>query len=380
MVSDVPVGAFLSGGLDSSAVVAFARQHEQTEPLRCFTMTFSEGRLASEGPPDDLPYARRAAQALGVQLEEVTVGPATMDDLSAMVYQLDEPQADLAPLNVGLISQSARAAGIKVLLSGAGGDDIFSGYRRHQSLHLEPVWSWLPQSARGALRSLSQRMPTRHATLRRAVKVFGQAHRTPDERIASYFYWLDPEHGDALFVGDALRDARPASGDALVDRVQSLPSTMPRLNKMLYLDTKYFLPDHNLNYTDKMSMAHGVEVRVPLLDYEVVRHAGRLRVEDKQRGPTTKWVFRKAMEGILPRDVIYRPKAGFGVPLRAWMSSALRPLVDDVLSERSLSARGIFDPGAVRALIDLDRRGSIDAAYPILSLACIELWCRAFLP
>jgi asparagine synthase (glutamine-hydrolysing) len=380
MVSDVPVGAFLSGGLDSSAVVAFARQHQQAEPLRCFTIGFSQGKTATEGVADDLPYARRAARALGVALEEVTVGPATMDDLTAMVYQLDEPQADLAPLNVGLISRSARAAGVKVLLSGAGGDDIFSGYRRHQSLQLEPVWSWLPQPARGALRGLSQRMPTRHPAMRRAVKVFGHAHRTPDERIASYFYWLDPERGDSLFAGEALRDARPASSDALLDCVQALPSTMPRLNKMLYLDTKYFLPDHNLNYTDKMSMAHGVEVRVPLLDYEVVRHAGRLRVEDKQRGPTTKWVFRKAMEGILPREVIYRPKAGFGVPLREWMSNALRPLVDDVLSERSLSARGIFDPGAVRALIDLDRRGAIDAAYPILSLACIELWCRAFLP
>jgi asparagine synthase (glutamine-hydrolysing) len=201
-----------------------------------------------------------------------------------MVWQLDEPQADLAPLNVGLISRSARAAGIKVLLSGAGGDDIFSGYRRHQSLQLEPVWSWLPQPARGALRGLSRRVPTRHPAMRRAVKVFGQAHRTPDERIASYFYWLDPEQGDSLFAGDALRDARSGSGDALLDCVHKLPPSMPRLNKMLYLDTKYFLPDHNLNYTDKMSMAHGVEVRVPLLDYEVVRHAGRLRVEDKQRG------------------------------------------------------------------------------------------------
>jgi asparagine synthase (glutamine-hydrolysing) len=209
--------------------------------------------------------------------------------------------------------------------------------------------------------------------------VFSQAHRSSDDRIASYFYWLDPEHGNALFEGDALRDARPSSGDALLDCVQSLPADMPRLNKMLYLDTKFFLADHNLNYTDKLSMAHGVEVRVPLLDYEVVRHAGRLRVEDKQRGPTTKWVFRKAMEGILPRDVIYRPKAGFGVPLREWMSKGLMPLVDEVLSEKSLAARGIFSATAVRRLIDLDRRGAIDAAYPILSMACIELWCRRFL-
>jgi len=379
MVADVPVGAFLSGGLDSSAVVAFARRHEQAEPLRCFTIAFREGKTASEGVADDLPYARKAARHLGVPLDEVTVGPATMDDLAAMVYQLDEPQADLAPLNVGVIAKAARRAGIKVLLSGAGGDDIFSGYRRHQSLQLEPAWSWLPHPARAALRGLSQRVPTRHPTLRRAVKVFSQAHRSSDDRIASYFYWLDPEQGDALFEGDALRDARPSSGDALLDCVQSLPADMPRLNKMLYLDTKFFLADHNLNYTDKMSMAHGVEVRVPLLDYEVVRHAGRLRVEDKQRGPTTKWVFRKAMEGILPRDVIYRPKAGFGVPLREWMSKGLMPLVDEVLSEKSLETRGIFSSAAVRRLIELDRRGGIDAAYPILSMACIELWCRRFL-
>jgi asparagine synthase (glutamine-hydrolysing) len=379
MVADVPVGAFLSGGLDSSAVVAFARHHEQAEPLRCFTIGFSDGRTATEGVADDLPYARRAARHLGVELDEVTVGPATLDDVATMVYQLDEPQADLAPLNVGVISRAARQAGIKVLLSGAGGDDIFSGYRRHQSLQLEPAWSWLPHPARAALRGLSRRVPTRHPTLRRAVKVFSQAHRSSDDRIASYFYWLDPEHGDSLFAGDALRDARPSSGDALLDCVQSLPPDMPRLNKMLYLDTKFFLPDHNLNYTDKLSMAHGVEVRVPLLDYEVVRHAGRLRVEDKQRWPTTKWVFRKAMEGILPRDVIYRPKAGFGVPLREWMAKGLMPLVDEVLSEQSLAARGIFAPAAVLRLIELDRRGAIDAAYPILSMACIELWCRAFL-
>lgn len=378
MVADVPVGAFLSGGLDSSAVVAFARQHKQVAPLNCFTIGFSEGATAAEGIPDDLPYARSVAKSLGVHLEEVNVAPPSIDDVASMVYQLDEPQADLAPLNVGIISRAARDAGVKVLLSGAGGDDIFSGYRRHQSLKLEPVWSWLPQPARGALRTLSQRVPTRHPTLRRAAKVFGQAHRTPNERIASYFYWIDPERGDALFAGDALQDTRPSNTDTLVECVEQLPSHMARLNKMLYLDTKFFLADHNLNYTDKMSMAHGVEVRVPLLDYEVVKHAGRLPVDDKQRGPTTKWVFRKAMEGVLPRDVIYRPKSGFGVPLRSWMSGPLRPLVDDLLSERSLASRGIFSAPAVKELIDLDRRHQIDAAYPILSMACIELWCRAF--
>ena len=350
MVADVPVGAFLSGGLDSSAVVAFARRHIGDGALRCFTIAFSEGRTATEGVADDLPYARRTADALGVALDEVTVGPTTLDDLESMIYQLDEPQADLAPLNVGLISKAARAAGVTVLLSGAGGDDIFGGYRRHQSLRLEQMWGWMPHSARLAFRAVARQLPTHRPLLRRAAKVFTHAHRTPDDRIASYFYWLDPETGDSLLAGDVLRGARPASGDALLERVRTLPSTMPRLNKMLYLDTTFFLPDHNLNYTDKMSMAHGVEVRVPLLDHDVVAHAGRLPIAFKQRGATTKWIFRKAMEGILPAETIYRPKAGFGVPLREWMKSSLVSLVDDVLSERSLSNRGLFSPSTVRRL------------------------------
>jgi asparagine synthase (glutamine-hydrolyzing) len=379
MVADVPVGAFLSGGLDSTSVVAFARAHVNGAPLRCFTIGFTKGTTGAEGIEDDLPYARLAAEALGVELEEVSVSPPTMDDLESMVYQLDEPQADLAPFNVGYICRAARAAGVTVLLSGAGGDDIFSGYRRHLSLGLEPMWSWLPRPARLALRAVARQLPTSRPALRRAAKVFTHAHRTPDDRIAAYFYWLDPETGDSLFAGDVLRDARPASGDTLLERVRSLPSTMPRLNKMLYLDTKFFLPDHNLNYTDKMSMAHGVEVRVPLLDQEVVAHAGRLPVEYKQRGGLPKWIFRKAMEGILPSKIIYRSKAGFGVPLRDWMKASLAPLIDEVLSERSLEHRGVYSAPAVRKLVELDRRGAIDAAYPILSMACTELWCRRFL-
>jgi asparagine synthase (glutamine-hydrolysing) len=379
MVADVPVGAFLSGGLDSSAVVAFARRLEQPRPLQCFTIAFSEGSTAAEGIADDLPYARRAAKALGVPLQEVVIGPAMADDLAKMVYQLDEPLADLAPLNVACISKAAREAGIPVLLSGAGGDDLFSGYRRHLSLHLEPAWGWLPAPARAALRGVARRLPTRHPALRRAAKVFSHAHRSSDDRIASYFYWLDPETGDSLFTPTSLGTMRPDSSDTLLERVRELPASMSRLNKMLYLDTKYFLVDHNLNYTDKMSMQHGVEVRVPLLDYEVVQHAGRLPGRFKQHGKTTKWIFRKAMEGILPDEVIYRPKAGFGVPLRTWMMNGLLPVMEDLLSERSLRERGIFEAAAVRRLIDLDRSGRIDAVYPILSMACIELWCRQFI-
>ncbi len=154
---------------------------------------------------------------------------------------------------------------------------------------------------------------------------------------------------------------------------------MAALNRMLYLECRHFLADHNLNYTDKMSMAAGVEVRVPLLDPGLVALAARLPVKFKQRGREGKWVFKKAMEGILPNNVIYRPKTGFGAPLRAWLHGPLRPLMGDLLSERTLTRRGWFDPAAVARLVAADRYGRTDAAYSIFAVLCMELWAKIFL-
>ncbi len=147
---------------------------------------------------------------------------------------------------------------------------------------------------------------------------------------------------------------------------------------MLYLEIKFFLTDHNLNYVDKVSMASGVEVRVPLLDPELMALAARLPLRLKQRGRHGKWILRKAMEPYLPHDVIWRTKTGFGAPLRHWLRNELRPMVDDVLSERSLRERGLFDPKGVAALVEADRERRVDAAYSIFAMICIELWCRMF--
>jgi asparagine synthase (glutamine-hydrolysing) len=148
---------------------------------------------------------------------------------------------------------------------------------------------------------------------------------------------------------------------------------------MLYLECRHFLADHNLNYTDKMSMAAGVEVRVPMLDTDLVALAARLPIAFKQRGREGKWVLKKAMEGVLPRRVIYRPKTGFGAPLRAWLHGPLKPLIEDLLSVKTLGQRGWFDPAAVAHLVSEDRSGRTDAAYSIFAVACMELWARAFL-
>ncbi len=148
---------------------------------------------------------------------------------------------------------------------------------------------------------------------------------------------------------------------------------------MLYLDGRFFLADHNLNYADKIPMAAGVEVRVPLLDPDLVALAARLPLRQKQRGRTGKWVLRKAIEPFLPAEVLRRKKTGFGAPLRHWLRGELRPLVDDVLNEESLARRGLFDPLEVRRLVEADRARRTDAAYTVFALLCVELWLRIFL-
>lgn len=377
LIADVPVGAFLSGGLDSTAIVALARRH--VDKLPCFTMRFSSGATASEGFDDDLPYARRVAKALGVELVEISVGGEVASELEEMIYQLDEPQADIAPLNVRRIAEAARAHGIKVLLSGAGGDDLFAGYRRHQAGQLERYWSWLPVPARRMLRVASGALPQHSALGRRVAKLFRDADRDRDRRLVGYFDWLDGAHRAQLFTPSVAAELSASAYEPLLTSVRALPDDVDALNRLLYLDGRYFLPDHNLNYTDKMAMAHGVEVRVPLLAVELARFASRLPSEDKLRGRTGKWILREAMRGVVPDEVLTRSKTGFGAPLRVWLHNELRPLVEDVLSAGALRRRGIFDPTAVASLIAADRSGKIDAAYPILAILAVELWCRAFL-
>ena len=379
LVADVPVGAFLSGGLDSSSIVAMVKQLRPAERIQCFTIGLSDSTGHSDGVAEDLPYARRVAEHLGVDLHTVWVGPEMVDALSAMIFHLDEPQADPAPINAYFISRLAREHGIKVLLSGAGGDDIFTGYRRHFALLQERYWAWLPARLRRGLVVGSERLRPSSELRRRVAKAFRYADLEGDERIASYFNWLPPRDVDALFRGD-LQDTLGdlSENRVFLDYLARLPATSPSLNRLLALDGRFFLADHNLNYADKVSMAHGVEVRVPLLDPDLVALACRLPVGFKQRGATGKWIFRKAMEPFLPHDVIYRSKAGFGAPLRKWLRGPLRMVVDETLSDGAIQKRGLFDPAAVRRLIAADREGRVDAAYAIFALICIEMWCRIF--
>jgi asparagine synthase (glutamine-hydrolysing) len=377
LIADVPVGAFLSGGLDSSAIVALAR--EQSPGIRCFTIDTGGG--LNPGDADDLPYAQRVAKHLQVPIDVIRVDPSRMaGELERMVVQLDEPLADFAALNVLHICGLAREQGIKVLLSGAGGDDLFTGYRRHLAVSIQHWWSWLPAGMRRSLERASSGLDQRRGLSRRITKLFQCAGLDGDARLAGYFEWAPPSRIDGLFCPELLRGfAGTRAADPLESFLAGLPSGVGALDRMLALEQRFFLADHNLTYTDKMSMAVGVEVRVPFLDLELVEFAARIPSAVKQRGRVGKWPLKRAMEPFLPHDVIYRPKAGFGVPLRQWVRSEFRPMIADLLSPDAVRRRGLFDPAAVERLIAANQDGRIDASYTILSLLCIEIWCRSFL-
>lgn len=385
LVADVPVGAFLSGGLDSSAIVAMMRRAMPQERIDCFGIGFLDD-AALDDSPADLPYARAVARHLGVDLTELVVGPDLIDELPQLLWLLDEPQADPAPLNALRIARCARERGITVLLSGAGGDDILGGYRRHYALQAERTWGWLPHFVRAGLSGAAERVAmgrgpfsAREGLSRRLAKAFLHAGDDGDRRLASYFLWSPDAMRTALYAPDVAAELAGCDVRApLLASLERIPQERDPLNRMLFLESKHFLPDHNLNYTDKVGMAAGVEIRVPLLDLDLVRFAARVPSNWKQQGRVGKPLFKKAMEPFLPRDVIYRPKAGFGAPIRRWLQRELRAMVDDVLGHDAVHARGLFDPGAVRRLVEADRAGRVDGAYTVFTLICLELWCRRF--
>lgn len=383
MEAAVPVGAFLSGGLDSSAVVAMMRRIRPEERPRCYCIGFA-GEESVDGTPADIPFARQAARELDVDLQILEVEPDIILHLERMLYLLDEPQADPAPINALLIAERARRDGIGVLLSGAGGDDIFSGYRRHRALHLERLWSGLPRGARALVAGASRRVAAGRGIgdmhspwARRLAKLFSHIDLDADRRLVSYFWWSAEELRRGLYSPMlAAETAELDTAAPLLESLARIPGEGDRLNRMLYLEGKHFLADHNLNYGDRMGTSAGVEIRAPLLDRELVDFATRIPPRLKQRGSEGKYIFKKALEPYLPHAVIYRGKSGFGAPLRRWLRHELRERVEELLSPEALRSRGLFDPAAVRRLVDLDREGRVDGSYTIFALICIELWCR----
>ncbi|MGA1338853.1 MAG: asparagine synthase (glutamine-hydrolyzing) [Opitutales bacterium] len=381
LVSDVPLGGFLSGGVDSSAIAHFAcAELGDAKRYPCFTVGSADlAGLANEGFAEDHPYAELMARRLGAPLHDAVLRSSALEDLDAMVWTLDEPTADVAAFTAHAVCREAREHGVKVLLSGSGGDDLFTGYRRHAALQAERYWTWAPRPLRTLMRRSTQGLSARSPLVRRLGKLFRYADAEPAERLASYFLWISQDTL-APALSPALREdlgaKRPV--DLLLRSLESLPEGVSRLNQMLHLDRSHFLADHNLNYTDKMAMACGVEVRLPFLDPDLVAFSERLEDERKISGPIGKHVLRRSLQGVLPDEILTRPKAGFGLPLRQLLHGVYGERLRELARSGRLDATGLFSGEGAVALLEADKRGEVDAAYPLLAILCLESWVRQF--
>ncbi len=325
MVSDVPIGAFLSGGVDSSAVVAAMSRHTDA-PIRTYAIGFEGG--AAEKLYNELPYARRVAQLFGTEHHEIVVEPDVVGLLPQLLWHLDEPVADSAFITTYLVSKFARAD-VKVILSGVGGDELFGGYRRYLGHHYAQRFAALPSWAQRAATRAAAHLPAdRHSrwlNAARLAKAFVASAAMPgDERYRSYVQVASRETVAALLMRE------PAADDALAAAFASARST-DELNRMLAVDGQTQLPDDLLMLTDKMSMAVSLECRVPLLDHELVELAASIPARHKIRGGRLKHLLKEALVGTLPGDILDRGKRGFGTPMGAWLKRELAPVVDRLL-------------------------------------------------
>lgn len=367
LLSDVPLGFFLSGGLDSSLIVAYAKKILGDKKIVCFTIdTKTNSKL--EDFEEDLPYALKVAEHLGVEIQIIDSNINIINDYDKMIWHLDEPQADVAPLNVSEICVSARKQGIFVLLGGAGGDDLFSGYRRHQVLNIDKKIEKLPYTLRYIIHKLSKLLPSSNGTFRRIKKIADNILLSDkNTKMASYYNWIDISILKRLFNKENTFEQNTYFKKSL----ENIKTETNDLNKMLYWEIKYFLADHNLNYTDKMSMAHGVEVRVPFLDKELVEFSTKIPPELKMKGMETKYILKKVAERYLPKEVIYRSKTGFGAPVRDWINK----LEDKIIEP---SKYKIFNKEEVKTLIDKNNHNLVDATYPLLAIMSIKSWLKQF--
>ncbi|MBI4061613.1 MAG: asparagine synthase (glutamine-hydrolyzing) [Elusimicrobia bacterium] len=378
LISDVPVGAFLSAGLDSSSIVA-AMRRATTGPLRTYTITFPKRHLVGENNLDDAAVAARLAARLGAEHHEITVESKVAELLPKLVWHMDDPTADPALIADYLVCREARKSAT-VLLSGAGGDEVFGGYRKYRAGLAGIAYRRLPALLRrGVLDPLMRCAPVLNGTpfkgYARLIRKWGRsASLEPREQFIQDGTSLDAAQIEALSPG--LPGDSSAMHRAAFDRIAHADA----LSQMLYVDSHTFMPSLNLNYNDKMSMASSVEVRVPFLDRELVQWAAwNIPSSMKIRGSTTKWILREAMRGLLPEEVLRQPKASFGAPVGYWLMGELREMTDDLLSERRLRERGWLNPQAARRMIDEHRRGTHDWALQIWQFLTLELWAQQFM-
>jgi asparagine synthase (glutamine-hydrolysing) len=392
MVSDVPIGAFLSAGLDSSSIVAMmcratTRGATTNQPVRTYTITFPRKYRVGETTLDDPEVATRLARHLGCENQRIVVQPDVTELLPRLVWHMDEPTADPAVITAYLVCREARKQAT-VLLSGVGGDELFAGYRKHVAHYWAQAYAHLPSAVRQMIEAGLTALPSLRGTpakgrLRLAKKMARSSSLSPVDRFIANCTYLDQVQKGGLYCSEFAHEVAAADPTCRHRAAFEKAGAADFLHQMLYLDTKIFMTTLNLTYNDKMSMASSVEVRVPFLDRDLAEFvAWNVPPSLKLKGlfrPTTKYIFRQAMRDILPREVLQQPKAGFAAPVDYWLAHDLKEMLDDLLSPARLRQRSLFRPEAVRRLVGEHRSGREDWSMQLWQFLTLELWMQIFL-
>ncbi len=368
LIADVPLGAFLSGGIDSSAVVGLMAQH-MNQPVKTFSIGFHEDSY------NELKYARIAARKFGTDHHEFIVTPEVCDIVEELVWHFDEPFADSSAIPTYMVSKLAREH-VKVVLSGDGGDELFAGYTRYATHRRRRGFTHLPRLVREkVMQPLGASLP--HGAWGR--NYIHKVALPPIDRYiedVSIFTRLNKP----LLYTDALRRQLGNSEPGKQFRDYAAGSRVDgSLDPLLYLDSKTYLPGDILTKVDRMTMAVGLEARVPLLDHKLIEFVcTRIPSHMKLKGLETKHILKRAVQNFVPPEILHRPKQGFGVPIDQWLNDKLRDRLRDTLTEPRTMQRGYVEPQYVNVLLDEHARGRRDHATELWTLFVLELWHRRF--
>ena len=375
MMADVPLGAFLSGGIDSSSIVAFMSEASR-QPVNSFSIGFADGTY------NELPYAREVAALFATNHRERTVSPDLVQLFDRLIVHLDEPFADVSLFPTFLVSQLAREH-VTVALSGDGGDELFGGYDAYQAQALAQRYAWMGGALLPAAAAVAAALPPteKKKGLINKFKRFtlGATQAPADLGHYRWMVYLSPAAKRRLYA-PALADAlRTSDVYAPVRETLARYGTGDTLTRQLYADLSLYLADDILVKVDRMSMATSLETRAPFLDADVMELAfsmpGRLKIRDGER----KWVLKRAMRGLLPDRILSRKKEGFSIPMKNWLRRDLQPLMRALLAPERVAARGLFAPDEVTRLVEAHVAGRENHAHTLFPLMVFERWCEGHL-
>jgi len=369
--SDVPFGAFLSGGIDSSMVVALMTKF-LNEPVKTFSVGFKSRHHAA---PSELPYARLIADRFQTRHHEILIGPDDFIDLAQkVIWHLDQPIADQATVATYMLSKLA-AQHVKMVLTGEGGDELFAGYARYAGERFFPFVRHLPDTFKLLALSMSNRLP---GLYRPKLALYALCQEDESVRFTNWFPLFNQDRKAQLLSKDfrtALMDL--STNDVIGQQLAKTDAKQP-LNRMLYVDTKLWLPDYLLLRGDKLSMAASLEARVPLLDHKLVEFAAALPPHLKLNGLKRKYLLKKVCQALIPAQIVNRKKQGFPIPISAWFRREARSFVRDMLSPAVIQRRGLFNGAYVEKLLKEHEAGFAEHGNLLWGLMSVEIWLRLF--